>query len=131
MPKLLMVPLAARTPYADMCGDGGRVQVLQLYSVCQRCFAWHARGMASMALALRADELPVHYRGGVGKSEKRRVGGGGEVYWGTRDSDLGPNRNCTLVLINGVLFFTGTSELFYPTSDGEGAIRRFWSTPFP
>jgi hypothetical protein len=23
-----------------------------------------------------ADELPVHYRGGVGKSEKRRVGGG-------------------------------------------------------
>ena len=23
-----------------------------------------------------ADELPVYYRGGVGKSEKRRVGGG-------------------------------------------------------
>ena len=23
-----------------------------------------------------ADELPVHYRGGVGKSAKRRVGGG-------------------------------------------------------
>ena len=26
---------------------------------------------------------------------------------------------------------TGTSELSYPTSDGEGAIRRFWSTLFP
>ena len=26
-----------------------------------------------------ADELPVHYRGGVGKSEKRRLGGKGKT----------------------------------------------------
>ena len=34
---------------------------------------------ASLKIGFAADELPVHYRGGVGKSEKRRVGGGGEV----------------------------------------------------
>ena len=50
-----------------------------------------------------ADELPVHYRGGVGKSEKRRLGGKGKTV-----GALGVERNVIELLYSLVERFERT-----------------------